>query len=174
MGPSRSEVHPGAGCAEAQGRGSVEERADVEPALARRRDALEWLTRGEWNAAYFLGLERLFHGSSSLDFTEQVIAGFRALLAAGCRFELFGREAHGVAKPKGPVTRPEEHSRACREVGEGTFDAFGRGRQALAWLRARAPELDVTWLSHVLEVYREAHSPDGGAQEEPSPIEARA
>lgn len=151
-----------------------EGRFAADPTVSRRLEALDWLTRGEWNAAYFLGLERLFREPSALGFAEQVIAGVRELMAAGCGFEFLDRRPRTVAAPGELMIPPGEHSRACQEIADGCFDAFARGRQALVWMRTRVPQVDVAWLKHVLEVYREAHSPGGEVHEEPSLVRARA
>lgn len=116
------------------------------------------LTREEWNAAYFLGLEEIVRGDLQCDFEGQIRAGAKRLAAAGYRFH-----------PRAPVAEaaspgPTPHERSCRELCDGTFDVVGRARETLHWLALRAPRVNRQWLERLVACYDRTHG-------EPAPVQ---
>ncbi|GAB4280923.1 MAG: hypothetical protein Kow0092_36440 [Deferrisomatales bacterium] len=131
-------------------------------------EILNRLSRQEWNAAYFLGLEEMFRGPSGYNVTEQVSRGVVRLAAAGYCFS--------QGAPRAPAEEsagPREHHRACRELGEGSFDAVGRAEEALSWLRGALPELDTEWIEGLLSVYYGVRSTPWPRSDLASPSKAR-
>ncbi len=122
------------------------------------RSLLEWLTPDEWNAAYFLGLEALFHREVGGNLADQVTAGVDRLRAAGHRFEHLAPDPAGNLVPRPGSPMPAHHSTVCEEIRLDLFDAPSRGHRFLAWLAER-PRLgiDDRWLRRILSIYESTH-----------------
>ena len=93
-------------------------------------------SRGKWNAAYFLGLEKAIRGRTVRTLYEQLLLGAERLSRGG----------HTGGQPSGRAHPSGSHDRACMELAEGTFDTVGRAGEALGWLSAHAPGVDRTWI----------------------------
>jgi hypothetical protein len=118
---------------------------------------LNGLTRQEWNAAYFVGLERILRGEETGNLSDQVAAGVRELHRSGYRFACVRLDGEGrcsvlTGLPAG------EHDRASREILAGTFDQIGRAREALAWLRETACAEKAGWLNGLVGLYDRIHA----------------
>ncbi len=119
-----------------------------------RTDALNGLTRQEWNAAYFLGLEQMFRWDGPNTFAAQMQEGYLRLLEAGHRAQRCDVATAAVPRCS---SLPGEHEQSCREILEGFFDPIQRAREALAWIEGTLPHVDTDWLRALLSVYDDAH-----------------
>jgi len=121
--------------------------------------------RQEWNAAYYLGLREVVrHGFSGT---------FEARIQRGLELLAPGEEEHRDAL-LGSCPLASEHAKACRELNQGSFDAVGRAREALAWIARARPAVDAAWLQGLLQVYEATHPalsdvPTPASSDGPSP-----
>lgn len=120
-------------------------------------EAPEWLTRAEWNVAYFLGLEAFHQDRVPCGVCEQVAVGIGRLLDAGYRFETLRLSPTGRLEPDPASPRSKEHEESCAQIASGFFDDMGRARLALRWLRAHAPEIPRSWLEELVALYNRVH-----------------
>lgn len=120
-------------------------------------DTLDRLTRQEWNSAYFLGMEALFTENKGASFAQNIAIGARKMSEAGYCF----KSLHFANKAKSTLIScdfaPAEHSLACREIAEGSFDAIARASEALDWISKECPEINTSWIEGLLSIYYEAH-----------------
>lgn len=135
-----------------------------------RTEMLDALTRQEWNAAYFLGLESMFRERGPTTFLGQMEEGYQQIIQADVsptRREVATSQLVGSPPP------PGEHRRACGEILDGTFDLVERARDALGWIDTHLPWADTEWLRALLSLYDDAHPGDPRqlheAWEEPGP-----
>jgi len=123
----------------------------------RTQDKLNRLTRHEWNAAYFLGMEALFTENKGASFAHNIAIGVKKMADSGYDF----KSLHIANKLKSSTVScdlaPSEHGLACREIADGSFDMITRAREALEWLSLECPDLDTSWLESLLSVYDGAH-----------------
>lgn len=124
--------------------------------------AVSRLSREEWNAAYFLGLEAVFRHDYRGNFSQQVKKGV-------CILESGGYRVRGRTPATGPFPGPgsaaeNDHSRSCRELADGSFDTVGRMRSAVSWLGVHAPSVSTRWLQGILDTYDRVHSARAGDQ----------
>ncbi|MBI5445489.1 MAG: hypothetical protein HY900_30275 [Deltaproteobacteria bacterium] len=126
-------------------------------------DVLNALTRQEWNAAYFIGLERILKGEETGNVAVQVAVGLRELQRSGHHFARLREDsARGLCQaPEVPAER--EHDRASREILAGSFDQIGRAREALAWFAETSLADRAGWLHGLVGLYDRIH---GGASGE--------
>jgi len=111
-----------------------------------------WLTRGEWNAAWLLGISPLEDGEAPVkSLGEQLRRGIKILHEAGYR------DWTGLAvNDQGDAEKDPDSkygAQACTAEGNnagalaehiaGTFDARGRFEEACAWLKERSLCLDI-------------------------------
>jgi hypothetical protein len=135
--------------------------------VAERRKSMSMfgkaLTRQEWNAAYFLGLEEVVTGRFQGGLDAQVRRGIEILAGTGYAFEVQTfLEKGGQLEAWSEL--PDEHGYACRELARGEFDLQGRAREAARWLEEAAPGIDGTWERRVLEARSyPTFPPQGGA-----------
>lgn len=123
-------------------------------------DVVAGLSRDEWNAAYFLGLEAVFRHRVRCTVCRKVHEGVRILSSKGYRFR---QEAATGGCGDGPaLSAASLHERYCEELGSGTFDTVGRARSAVRWLAAEAPQVDTRWLEELLETYDRLHPARSG------------
>ena len=120
-------------------------------------DAPDWLTREEWNACFFLGFDAYRREGVECGVCGQVAVGMVRLLEQDYRFARLQPTPSGGLEPSRPGPAPGEHGVSCGEIGEGTFDYVGRARQAVAWLRTRAPALPRAWLEELVGLYDRLH-----------------
>lgn len=120
----------------------------------------DWLTRGEWNACYFLGLDAFHRGDEDCGACEQVAVGMRRLGEAGYRFRHLTRAPSGRWQPAACARPTGEHRGSCTALGDGSFDQLGRARRAIGWLRARAPGISTAWLEELVSLYDRIHGPE--------------
>jgi hypothetical protein len=121
-------------------------------------DALNCLTREEWNAAYFLGLQKIMEGRAQGNLAAQVRAGVEELCGCGYTFQRLERGPDGSLRPN-RIARGGEHQAACREILAGEFDPIERARVALAWLRPILQEEKADWLGGLVSLYDRTHTP---------------
>jgi hypothetical protein len=119
-------------------------------------ELLNALTKDEWNAAYFLGLEELHRGPFGFGVEEQIKRGARRLVSAGYAFERLKAASGGSLQPTRETKSPREHGAAFREMANGSFDTIGRARETLDWLAARLPNANRAWLCDLLSLYDRA------------------
>jgi hypothetical protein len=126
----------------------------------RVNDVVAGLSRGEWNAAYFLGLEAVVHHRVRCTVSRKVHEGVRILSANGYRFRQ--RAPAGGHQSTTARSAANLHERYCKELASGTFDTVGRARCAVRWLKAKAPQVDTRWLEELLETYDPLHPAPSG------------
>jgi hypothetical protein len=138
-------------------------------------EALNLLTRQEWNAAYFLGLERILKGQASGNLADQLAAGVRELHRSGYSFRAVRVQADGsLCAQDGCLVG--EHDRASREILHGSFDQIARARESVGWLCEACPGAEKSrWLHGLLGVYDRVHAGAGeAAAAKPAPFHAFA
>ena len=121
-------------------------------------ELLNALTKDEWNAAYFLGLEELHRGPLGFSVQEQIKRGARRLLSAGYAFERLKAASGDPLQATRKTEHPREHHAAFRELADGSFDTIGRARETLDWLAARLPNASRVWLRDLLSLYDRARA----------------
>ena len=117
-------------------------------------EALNGLTRQEWSAAYFLGLERMFRWDGPSTFAAQMREGHLRLIEAGYRAPCCDVATGTLARCSLP---PGEHEKSCREILDGSFDPIERAREALFWIENNVPRVNTDWLRALLSAYDDAH-----------------
>lgn len=118
-------------------------------------DSTSVLTLGEWNAAYFLGLESIFQRDCQCNVPEQVLEGARILSASGYRFQHF--EAERARSFDGYLTPAGDRERPCDEIANGSFDMVSRAREAVLWLERHVPQVETQWLTGLLRAWDQLH-----------------
>jgi hypothetical protein len=118
---------------------------------------VEWLTREEWNACYFLGQEAFFRDHVKCGLCDRVSIGMERLINTGYEFEMLRAGSSGRLKAITTERPPGEHHLSCEEVASGAFDDIGRARDALRWLQDRTPGVSTKWLEDILDLYDQAH-----------------
>ena len=116
-------------------------------------ELLNTLTKDEWNAAYFLGLEELHRGPFGFGVHEQIKRGARRLVSAGYAFERLKAASGGSLQPTRETESSREHRAAFQEMADGSFDTIGRARETLDWLATRLPNTNRAWLRDLLSLY---------------------
>lgn len=128
--------------------------------------ALNNLTRQEWNAAYFLGLERVFRRNHPHSFADQMAAGLQCLVQAG--YPIRGASSDGDSRALSGATTGE-HEKSCEEITRGAFDPIDRARDALPWIAANLPEMNTEWLQALLSLYDTTHPTAHGRADRAGP-----
>ena len=131
------------------------------------------LTRNEWNAAYFLGMEELDLYPASFNFTEQVVMGAKIMASGGYVFEHLDLAPTGWFVSRGRPTWRGEHDTCCREVASGNFDMLGRAREAFSWISANLPRTSTEWLEGLISLHEGTHPEAGRVGNGPDALHPR-
>lgn len=113
-----------------------------------------WLTRDEWNAAYFLGMDAAEkRAQKCADLGEQLLLGIAALHLTGYKFtgiEVVNEPGMMAGINYRKVRQCSEGNEQCLvEFMDGTLDLVGRAREFLKWAEGH-PNLDVAWLHELM------------------------
>jgi hypothetical protein len=115
-----------------------------------------WLTRDEWNAVYFLGGKAGMDGAPCTDLGMQLRLGIGALAKAGYKFQGITADENGEFEKVEQCCAGNET--VLVELITGEFDMLGRAKEAIAWAKEHAPNVDFKWLEEVIEKVEKGQS----------------
>jgi hypothetical protein len=133
-----------------------------------------YLTRGEWNAAYFAGMLRALEAGPGgmLNMSDTLRAGIAEIARSGYEFRGLTVAEDGTAHKREQVVGPD-NAAVLAELIDGTFDARARSKEALAFADENLPNMDWQWLKDVI---REVEALDAAeaADAEAEKVQAQA
>lgn len=107
-----------------------------------------WLTRDEWNAAYFAGIKVASDGTPFNNLSDQLRLGIAALHGAGYQFQGISIDDDGGVHRVTQVGDGNE--RVLAELMKGSFDVAARALETLAFAERTKLSYDFSWLAEAL------------------------
>ena len=109
-----------------------------------------WLTRNEWNMAYFAGVQTHPHPNG---LGEILIAGMVAMHKAGWIFQGIDIDDNGNYQKLTQCC--DDNANVLAEMITDTFDWVGRAREAIAYADFYFPALDLSEIKEAVRIWDE-------------------